>query len=77
MYPIHVSSEKQAKNQGFELFIKAGKNQSIETGKDAGFRSVHRNRQRTRLLSRQRHRVQSRAEKGSRDWSKEETELHS
>jgi hypothetical protein len=43
MQPIHVSSEKQAKNQGSELFIKAGK--------VVGFRSVHRNRQRHRVLS--------------------------
>ena len=50
MQPIHVSSNKQAKNQGFKLFIKAGK--------DAGFRSVNRNMQR--------HRIPSRAEKGSR-----------
>ena len=50
MQPIHMSSNKQAKNQGFKLFIKAGK--------DAGFRSVNRNMQRRR--------IPSRADKGSR-----------
>ena len=50
MQPIHVSSNKQAKNQSLDIFIKAGK--------DAGFQSVNRNMQRRR--------IPSRAEKGSR-----------
>ena len=50
MQPIHVSSNKQAKNQSLDIFIKAGK--------DAGCRSVNRNMQRRRNPNR--------AEKGSR-----------
>ena len=59
MQPIHVSSNKQAKNQGFKLFIKAGK--------DAGFQSVNRNMQRRR--------IPSRVEKGSRVLSRVGTEF--
>ena len=59
MLPIHVNSEKQAKNQSLDIFIKAGK--------DAGFRSVNRNMQRRR--------IPSRAEKGSRVLSRVGTEF--
>ena len=59
MQQIHVSSENQAKNQGIELFIKAGK--------ESGFQSVH--------INKQRRRVPSRLEKVSRVLSRERTEF--